>query len=296
MTLQDKQMIAQKAAQLAIQSLLYEATLFPKPGLVDAISNGAHHDMDIYTFIDSSVSLTPFFIQYVYAGLTHQESPKSLFQKVRLIGIQGEKEMLIETKGINTHKGANFSFALFLSAFGKIFQQEPNVTLPLSPVKMSKIFTYVKEMSADLVREDFQHLDKKKDLTYGEKLYQVYGITGIRGEAEAGYPTLVETALPFLRKHKTEEKQTKLLQLLLLLMSVIEDSNLIHRGGISGWNYVKSEATTILKEPISYNEKDELKEALTSLDQKLTTLNLSPGGAADLLALSIFLGKLEGIL
>lgn len=289
-------MITQKITQLAVQSLLYEATLFPKPGLVDAVTNGAHEDMDIYTFINSSLSLMPFFTRYLKIGLTHQESPNALFKKVRLVGIEGEKIMLSETSGINTHKGANFSFALFLSACGKIIQQENLTTLPFSPSAMKTLFAYVKEMTVDLIREDFQHLELKETLTYGEQLYQTYGITGIRGEAENGYPTISQIALPFLRMKQTENQPAKLLHLLLVLMSSIEDSNLIHRGGISGWQYVKAEAIAILADPNNFNDLTNLNKALTLLDQKLSSLHLSPGGAADLLALSIFLGKLEGLL
>ena len=35
-------------------------------------------------------------------------------------------------------------------------------------------------------------LDKKKELTNGERMYLQYGITGIRGEAEKGYPVVFE--------------------------------------------------------------------------------------------------------
>lgn len=296
MTLLNNQVIAEKIALLAVQSLLYEAALSPKPGLVDSLNNGSHKDMDLYTFIDSSVALTPFFTRYVLEGFNHSGSPEELFKKVRWIGMQAEKEMLVQTNGVNTHKGANFSFALILSALGKNLQPNSTLKLPLSKNTLDDVFNYVKKMCTGLITNDFQQLSNKKTLSYGESLFIQYGFTGIRGEAEAGYPTVSKIALPFLRNTPLENNQHKLLLLLIKLMASMEDSNVINRGGMKGWAYLKKEAADLLKQNSIFSSFPILKEKLTSLDKTFITLNLSPGGAADLLALSIFLGKLEHLL
>ena len=148
-----------------------------------------------------------------------------------------------------------------------------------------------REMSHGLVTDDFADLAAKTSLTYGEKLYLSYGITGIRGEAEAGYPALSELILPFLRANQGQPSEELLLEALLLLMSQVEDGNIIHRGGIDAWQTVKTEAKQLLQD----SHEGNLKELLYSYDLVLIERHLSPGGAADLLSLGIFFAKLENL-
>ncbi|MBM7687946.1 triphosphoribosyl-dephospho-CoA synthase CitG [Enterococcus ureilyticus] len=284
----------QLIGEFALQALLYEATLSPKPGLVDPVSCGAHKDMNYLTFIDSSIALAPFFTEYVQLGFTHEGTLVDLFEKVRMLGQQAEKMMLIKTKGINTHKGANFSFALLLSATGKMMQ-EHQLTVPFSEQNTTDILAYVKHMTTGLLAKDFADLTNKKQLSYGEKLYLDYGITGIRGEAEAGYPSLKTIALPFLRQCQRHSTRVMFLLLLLHLMATTEDSNVINRGGISAWQNVKKQAADLLNLFAADNSVEELEKLLIFFDQKLIQDNLSPGGAADLLALSFFFARLEGL-
>lgn len=281
-----------RIAAYAQRTLLYEASLTPKPGLVDRANSGAHQDMDFWTFLDSSVALGLFFPRYLEAGLAHTGSLPALFDKLRGLGQEAECAMFAATKGINTHKGANFSFALLLGAIG-YWQQRPAATLPLSPADTDQILTLVQEMTADLLRLDFQNLDKKKNLSYGERLYVDYGITGIRGEAAAGYPALKDLLGYFRRQQAdTADQETTLLRGLLSLMATVEDGNLIHRGGVSAWQEVKTSSQQLLEANLT---DVQLPRALEAFDQQLTQKHLSPGGAADLLALGIFLGFLEGL-
>ncbi|OJG75722.1 triphosphoribosyl-dephospho-CoA synthase CitG [Enterococcus quebecensis] len=277
-----------------MQALLYEAALYPKPGLVDPKSCGAHSDMNYFTFIDSSTTLAPFLTEYVQLGIKHKGTPFELFANVRSLGQKAEKAMLAKTNGVNTHKGANFSFALVLSATGKIIQEQ-RITLPFSKHETTVIFDYVKQMTKGLLAKDFADLVQKKHLSYGEKLYVKYGLTGIRGEAESGYPTLQEIALPFLRKHRKAQQHRTFLLLLLQLMANIEDSNLINRGGINAWKNVKKQSDELLQLFSIDSSEKELEEALIRFDQELIQVHLSPGGSADLLALSYFFAQLEGL-
>lgn len=289
-----KKITPQLIGEFALQALLYEAALFPKPGLVDPISCGAHEDMNYSTFVDSSNALAPFLTAYVQLGFAHDGTPFNLFEKVRTLGQRAEKAMLSKTKGINTHKGANFSFALLLSATGKIMQEQA-LAIPFSKQNTSDIFAYVKRMTKGLLAKDFADLANKKQLSYGEKLYLDHGITGIRGEAEAGYPSLNTIALPFLRQRQTHSTRITFLLLLLHLMATTEDSNLINRGGISAWQNVKKQAADLLDLFTADHSVNELENVLISFDQTLIQDNLSPGGAADLLALSFFFGRLENL-
>lgn len=280
----------QTIAAYAEKALLYEVSLAPKPGLVDRLNNGAHQDMDLYTFIDSIVSLRPFFIRYLQTGFFHHGTLPQLFEHLRQIGIEAETAMLEGTSGINTHKGANFSFAILLGATGYYLQNQ--ATIPFNSVDSQKIFLIAAEMTTDLVQRDFNQLIAKKELSYGEKLYLDYGLTGIRGEAAAGYPALSKIALPFLRVKNKESTETRLLRTLIYLMSEVEDSNLLHRGGYSMWQKVQNECKKIHQANLP---AEKFVDELIRYDKLLTQRNLSPGGSADLLSLSIFFGLLEAL-
>ncbi|MGK0551537.1 triphosphoribosyl-dephospho-CoA synthase CitG [Enterococcus faecalis] len=286
----------EQLSQLAIRSLLYEAALAPKPGLVDRQSNGAHWDMNFFTFIDSSVALSPYFAQYVVLGQQHQGGPQVLFSKVREVGVAAEKTMLASTGQINTHKGANFSFALFLSSLGVLLQEVPQPKFPLTSKQTQQLFAYIRQMTKGLVAGDFAKLQRETALSYGEQLYLQYGLAGIRQEAEEGYPLLEQLSLPYLRATQKEPIERRLLLLLLQLMQRTEDTNLINRGGLAAWQAVKKRAGCLYRQALSMTQLKDLKHLLQQFDAELTQQHLSPGGSVDLLALSIFLGQLEGVL
>lgn len=288
------------ARQLAIyaqQAVLYEAVLFPKPGLVDAQNSGSHSDMDIYTFLNSSTGLVEGFYEFALMGLNWQGEANELFQAIRPIGITAEKEMFKETKGINTHKGIIFSLGIFLAAVGKVLQakimKEKNFPV-IEPNEREAIFIYIKEMTAGLVSNDFKYLHLKEHLTHGEKLYLKYGFTGIRGEAEAGYPILQQEILPMMKiNDKDRAFNLQLLEILFYLMASVEDSNLVHRGGMEALLFVQEEAKKLLKEEKKF--KPTTIPKIERLNQLFMEKNLSPGGSADLLIIVIFLGKLEAL-
>ncbi len=62
------------------------------------------------------------------------------------------------------------------------------------------------------------------------------GVTGIRGEAERGFPAVIEVALPCLRKLLSDGAALNdaLAETLLLLMTATEDTNILARGGGRG--------------------------------------------------------------
>ena len=103
------------------KALFYEVNTSLKPGLVDRLHNGSHKDMRLSTFINSAYSLTDYFCQCAKEGLSCDCSKKELpllFQKLRGIGKQAEKNMLFATQGINTHKGIVFSGGILCAAIG----------------------------------------------------------------------------------------------------------------------------------------------------------------------------------
>lgn len=288
--------ISFKFAEYAQRAILYEAVLTPKPGLVDAVNTGSHHDMDIFTFIDSSSNLFKGFYLYAKAGLECKGSEKELFSAIRKIGIQVEKDMFKATKNINTHKGINFSMGIVLAAVGYYLRDKDiDENIILAPSDTDEILNTVRVMTEGLVKRDFENIKKKEKLTHGEKLYVEKGFSGIRGEAERGFPTVEKTSLPRLREigHSDMSMEQKLLDVLFHLMSISDDSNIVNRGGLEGLDFVKAASKEFLETGIIF--EDGFREKIQEMNNLFVEKNISPGGSADLLSITIFFGMLESV-
>ncbi|MDF7637890.1 triphosphoribosyl-dephospho-CoA synthase CitG [Lactobacillus sp. ESL0791] len=259
--------------QNAIRALLYEVVTNPKPGLVDPHSQGPHTDMNIYTFIDSSLSLTNYFKQAVIIGQTYSNSDLTqMFSLLRKEGVQAEKSMYTATHGVNTHKGAIFALGIFVCAESYRKQHQTD------------LFITIKKMCSGLVEHDLGQ--NKAAATAGASEYRQYGYTGARGEAEQGYPLIEHISLPFL-KSRPGSLQTRLLDTLMKIATVTIDSNLIKRAGtdkIISW--LRKEAESYLA--LGGYATDAGKEKLAKLDAYMTKMNYSLGGCADLLIVTIF--------
>ena len=266
-------------AKVATDALLQEVNLAPKPGLVDPISTGAHQDMTKDTFYKSIDALRPYLLAYAKAGENHTGNPLDLFNELRALGKQAEDAMMAATNHINTHKGANFSFALVLGATAHTKGNIPEA------------LHYCHLMTRHLIEVDFANLDQKEHLSYGEKLYVEHGITGIRGEAATGYPSLSK-ALDYYNTLNTHTPRHRDLLLLLYLMTFVEDGNLIHRGGIDAYKKVQQEVKLLFDEAQTLSE-EEVVSKLEDYDNVLIERNLSPGGSADLLSLTFFCHKIQ---
>ncbi|MGB4588432.1 MAG: triphosphoribosyl-dephospho-CoA synthase CitG [Clostridiaceae bacterium] len=288
---------ARLMARYAEEAILSEVVLSPKPGLVDAIDAGAHKDMDIYTFLLSATSLYDGFYDFAKAGLLHEGTRQELFIKIRPIGIEIEKRMFEATGNINTHKGIIFSMGIVLSAAGYYLKDKREDQIEhFNSSDTDAVFMVIREMTEGLVKGDFKNLPQKTKYTHGEILFLKYGFTGIRGEAEEGYPVVRLEVLPKLRALKSEPYtfEEKLLEILLLLMSITEDSNVVSRGGIESLNDVKSQSKLFLEKGGIKNP--DARNILKRMNEDFIRKNISPGGSADLLSIAIFFGKLEKIL
>lgn len=273
--------------QNAVKSMLYEVTVTPKPGLVDPQSSGPHPDMDAFNFIDSALSLESYFNSSFVAGWHFEGNDyQTLFNQIRELGIKAEKTMFSATNGINTHKGAVFSLGVVVAASA--------VNLSGGAFDTKKISKYVKLMLQGLVEKDFKDVKSKEllDLTAGEKQYLLYGETGIRGEAEQGYPTVMEHALPFLVQSRGTTNQ-RLLDTLMTIVASSSDSNLIKRAGnrkVIDWAHQQAQEFLDLGGSLTESGMAKLLE----LNQIFYDRNLSLGGSADLLIVTIFFGLMQG--
>lgn len=274
----------------ARNALIEEVNTTPKPGLVDLYSSGAHTDMDADTFRRSADALRPFFVEMAEAGLTFEGTPEALFMGLRGVGIDAEEAMYAATGGVNTHKGAIFTFGIFCAAAGRCMREKRALTVE----------NLLETEQAMTVRVLTLELEKLRGIsgapgempTHGERNLHRYGTAGCRGEAIEGYPGVFGIALPILRKGRSEGRDWNLvkLQALLTLMANTEDSNILSRQNPAVLREVQEEMKAFLKAGGAYR-KDAV-SLLKKMDADYIRRNISAGGCADLLATAIFILEL----
>ena len=265
-------------ASRAYFALNEEVSTTPKPGLVDRNNRGAHRDMGVKHFFASANALRPFFFKFAEAGfLTRDDIPQETFRQIRSIGMEAEKAMLSATGGVNTHKGAIFSMGLCCAAAGRLAPEEWTT---------QSLLNECAAMTKGIVARDFADITAETAKTPGERIYAQHGITGVRGQAEAGFPAVLEVGLPLLKEglSKGLSLNDAGCAVLLHLLANTDDTNLIHRSDRQTQLQVKAQVTELLKEdPFPASRQIEV------LDARFIDQNLSPGGSADLLALTYFL-------
>lgn len=268
-------------ASLAKEALEFEVNTYPKPGLVDPVSAGSHSDLTVSDFMKSAEALVPCFFEFFSAGVrSRASSDDELFFALRRVGLDAERRMYAATDGKNTHKGAIFSFGIILGALGRIMRTD-GVIPPTEDILKEAARISKKALSDELF--------VARGATAGERAYIELGIRGARGEAMDGFPSVQNIALPVYRAAIAEGKNENgagALTLLYLIANVY-DTCLYSRGGSSGVEYAMSYARRLIEggEPTA--------EQIEKMDREFKKRNLSPGGCADLLALTYFLYKLE---
>ena len=278
-----KNRFADDCQSAAHRAMLEEVSATPKPGLVDRNNSGSHMDMDFFTFVDSAAALAPHFRRMFLAGWDHaSESPAERFARLRALGQDAEAAMFAATRGVNTHKGLIFSLGLLSGALGAWRHDRPD-----QPIDAATLL----DSSAQMARCSLDDFDRSQDDTNGLRCYRLHHLKGIRGEAAQGFPAVAQTGLPTLRRHLSAglSLNDAACLTLLALISVVTDTNMIRRGGLAEALSRQQEAHSFL----SSITLETLRSTLTSLDQDYISKNLSPGGCADLLALSLFLFFLE---
>lgn len=261
----------------AIRALYKELMLYPKPGLVSPIDNGAHDDMDLQTFLRSIASLRGYFTAIAAAGAAG--APFAILQQ---LGIDAERRMLAATGDVNTHRGAIFCLGLLAAAAG--WRQQRGFD-PDAKALAGTVVTLWGEGVCDASR-------KAAD-SHGRRAIQHYGARGAREEALAGFPTLVGVALPALRSTlmRLGCPERAQVQTLFAIMAELQDTNLLHRGGLDGLSFVQKTARRFLDEGGVYAPA--WRSRALALHGDCVALHLSPGGAADMLAAACFLLELQ---
>ena len=269
-----KEKEAAKLAAFAVGSLLEEVRLTPKPGLVDSHDNGSHDDLTLQLMERSALSLEETFFDMAMASFEKQPT-RHLRERLAAIGRHGEQQMLAATGQVNTHKGAIWVLGLLTGATA--------IQLTTTADSSSILTT-----AGAIAR--FEDSYQPKTTTNGDKVRQLFHVRSAREEAAAGFPSLQLTALPAWATFANEPEPIRRLNVLLALMSVVDDTCILHRSNMEVLKQVQRQAEAIINNGgmgIKANGENYQK-----LDRFIKYHWVSPGGSADLLAATIFLHKI----
>lgn len=248
-------------ADLAERALRLELDTTPKPGLVDRRDNGAHKDMD-YALMSKSISALRPYLTRLALESANDIAPS----KIKEIGIEAEKAMLKATGGVNTHKGALFCIGLSVAAAS-------NLASATGSVQAYSFKELVSRAASEIpVAEG----------THGAEAKRSFKVRGALENARLAYPELFSDWLPYYRGLENDPYRHH--KTLLHIMTTLDDTNILHRRGAEGLARAKSEAARLLED---FNES-----GLSSLNQDFIRENISPGGSADMLSLTIFINSI----
>ena len=267
---------AERLADLAVSALVDEAELSPKPALVDRRGQGAHSDLSLGLMLTSAQALQPCFQAMAEAaerGLPAAELRRLIGQ----LGRDGEAAMLQVTGGVNTHRGAIWALGLLVTA---TVHERPTSALALC-LAAGRL--------ASLPDPDAPQAAP----SHGQRVAQRYGVGGARAEAAAGFPAIHQRGLPQLRASRqagTGEQNARL-DALLAIMTALDDTCVLHRAGPAALTTMQQGAHAVLQAGGSASLAG--RRQLLTLDRQLLAANASPGGAADLLAATLLVDRLE---
>ncbi|MDI3401258.1 triphosphoribosyl-dephospho-CoA synthase [Pseudomonas sp. V88_4] len=269
--------LAERLADLAVDALIDEADLSPKPALVDRRGNGAHTDLHLGLMHASALALWPAFKEMAEAALEFGEIGLPLREAIGRIGREGEQAMLATTQGVNTHRGAIWALGLLVTAAALDTKSTSAGAVTLRAARLALL--------------DDRYAPRP--LSHGAQVAQRYGARGAREEAQLGFPSVVQRGLPQLQRSRAagHGEQNARLDALLAIMTDLADTCVLYRAGEPGLHAMQHGAQAVLDAGGSASLTG--RRRLHELDQQLIALNASPGGAADLLAASLLLDRIE---
>jgi triphosphoribosyl-dephospho-CoA synthase len=263
-------------AALGVDALIAEARLTPKPALVDERGSGAHRDLDLDTMLRSARALQPTFLAIARAASGVAPS-QALRERLARIGREGEAAMLRATGGSNAHRGAIWIVGL-LCAGAAMHAPGDSEAICAS--------------AADIARYDDRFAPASAEASHGARVTARFRVAGARGEARDSFPHAMRIGLPALadaRRRGLPETDARL-DALIAIMASLDDTCLLHRGGMEALDVAKNGARRVIDHGGMAQAAG--RAALAHLERDLLALNASPGGAADLLAATLFLDSL----
>lgn len=253
-------------AKCAVRALYDEVSLYPKPGLVSFIDNGAHKDMNGVLFLRSLFGLRHYFF-HVGLRAALGDTPQQLVD----LGIHAEHHMYQITKGVNTHRGAIFALGILCSS--------------LCRLSVRQRFCTLEHIQQEII-EFWSHYLKnhhKNTNTHGSKVKQKYGVADAKQMAIEGYQTIFEiyNSLIALQDDKLFFGLLSYQRLLL----EIDDINILYRVGPGGLAFARH----CISQEISVHDRETSILAALETHLLFSQKNISPGGVADMLSVLYFL-------
>ena len=269
-------------AACARTSLLAELHTWPKPGLVSHVDQGSHSEMDATTFEVSAAAIEPFFARLTEAGAAGAAMPD-----LRSIGVAAEQAMVAATAGINTHRGAIFGLGLVCAAAGAAAGMAWSGQRP----------QWRAAFLGKTVRQRWGRAILHGPIplrSHGTEALRRFGAGGARAQAAAGFPDVLEVALPALRLARQavpHDPEAARVQAFFTLLATVDDTNLLHRGGAEGLCFAQQAARGFLGG--GGVTQPGWRDEAAAVHHAFIARRLSPGGCADLLAIALLLDALE---
>ena len=261
-----------------VDALIDEARLAPKPGLVDSRGRGAHTDLDLALMCRSARALESAFAAMAEAARAAGAPTLALREELGRLGREAEATMMKTTQGINTHRGAIWAMGLLVAA----------AVLASFPATSAQIA----QGAATLARMPDRHAPLVTG-NKGERACRDFGVTGARGQAQAGFPHVIERGLPELQRSRSrgDSETASRLNALLAILSRLDDTCVLSRAGPAALQALQENAAAVLAGGGVATLTG--RRLLHQLDAHALAFNASPGGAADLLAATLFLDRLD---
>jgi triphosphoribosyl-dephospho-CoA synthase len=267
---------AERLAQLAVDALVDEAMLTPKPGLVDMRGSGAHTDLSWLLMCRSAYALQPAFRAMAEAGASLDDM-NELRRRIGAVGRDAEAAMMAATGGVNTHRGAIWALGLLVTAAAACGEGAD-----------AELIAGSAGLLACIDDPDAPAQTGHK----GERACREHGVGGARGQARAGFPSVTRAALPMLRlsRARGDAEAHARVNALLAVMAGLDDTCLLARGGRKALHATQSGARRVLA--LGGVKTPNGRKALATLESRMRLLHVSPGGAADLLASALLLDRI----
>ncbi|MET4039911.1 triphosphoribosyl-dephospho-CoA synthase [Bradyrhizobium sp. RT6a] len=261
---------------VAADCLVKELETWPKPGLVSHVDNGSHVDMDAGTFRRSAAAIGPYLQRLADAGALGCG-----MGRLRIIGLEAERAMLAATAGVNTHRGAVFGLGLLCAAAGARAGGLVDPGLPLGAV--------VARLWGEGIFDGPVLLH-----SHGSAAHRRFRAGGARMEAANGFPSVYRIGLPALRRATMtapEDTEAARVEACFALIAFVEDTNLLHRGGLDGLRFAHDAARRFIAS--GGVGASGWRARAQSIHESFVARRLSPGGSADLLAMTLFVDAHE---
>lgn len=267
--------MADDLAARAVAALRAELDTHPKPGLVSRADAGSHRDMDASTFEASIAALEPHFAALARAGAAGLD-----MDGLRRIGLHAEAAMFAATGGVNTHRGAIFGLGLLVAAAG---------AAGCGACRLERLGADVRARHASGILAGPVLLHAP-----GARARRRYAVGGAPAEAAAGFPTLYAVGLPALhrgRRLRPGDAEAARVEACMAIAARLEDTNLLHRGGREGYRFARAECARFVADG-GVGQPDWRSRA-EAIHAAFVARRLSPGGTADLLAMTLFVDGLD---